>query len=428
MNNYLQLRLNQANEKSNLYATEGAAFGPLLGTSYSFPKKPEFWTLAQLEAFRNAQLDRAKGERREQLAKMWLNVLRPRQHMLGENYAIRQHPYIKTPEGVKAEFLSLEPEIARPALAAAVSFTQPELALAGHDLFWALDGLLKASTLPNKPCRSSAIASWIPLDVSSLQALEIGESFRWPLDIDVTRHSKTQFVVLPGELVHTHVDLQRDTEIWLTTKPGYEALELFLEALMGFYRESLQARMTIGMTVPGSSCALTLESRPMEGLIVEKSAAFHTLMHLDMEAVGINDLRRTTVAPCEGLRVAMLQDSSHRDALVKRVLGMWNETFRTFPFTFHEHLWVVKRLAQVEPPLSSDDRATLLREAKAAFSVVDEHVRQRDDGRYVVTRHDMVRPIPLVITDDVEFAISLAIAHEEAHPWRLSLATRPSAA
>jgi hypothetical protein len=428
MNNYLQLRLNQACENHRLYATEGAAFGPLLGTSFVFPKKPEFWTLAQLEAFRTAQLERVKGEGREQLAKMWLKVIHSRQHMLGKDFSLRQHPFIKTPEGVKAEFLTLEPEIARPALSAAVSFSNPELALAGHDLYWALDALLQDSTCPNKPCRRSPIASWIPLDVSSLQALEVGESFRWPLDIQVSRHSKTQFVVYPGELVHTHVDLQRDSEIWLTTKAGYASLERFLEALMGFYRESLLARMTIGITMPGSSVAVTLESRPIEGLIVEKNAAFHNLMYLDMEAEGANDLRRTTVAPCEGLRVAMLQDSSHRDALVERVLGMWNETFRTFPFTFHEHLWAVKRLAQVEPALSSDDQATLLREAKAAFSVVDEHVQQRDDGRYVVTRHDMIRPIPLAISDDVEFAISLAIAHEEAHPWRLSLATRPSAA
>lgn len=425
MNDHIEQRLKQIFGKRQLYATEGAAFGPLLGSSFTFPKKPEFWTLAQLDAFRSVQLDRAKGEQREQLAKMWLDVIASRLTLLGEDYPLRQHPFIKTPEAVKAEFLALEPAIARPALSKAVDWSRHELVIAGHDLYWALDALLAVSSCPGKPRPPVPYSKGIPLMVSSVLEMPVAKACCWPLGVHVTHATKTQYAVELGSLAYCHPKANPDGCVWVTTGAGREALDYFLSALLAFCRESLLSRVTIAMTTPGGS--LSLDSRPVEGIIVtgDKPYSMLSLDRVDREG---RALKRVNVATVDALSTLLPEDATHREALVDEVLALWCNTLQAFPFTFEVHSAFVTPLAERPVPLSHAEQEEMLALAKASHPVVEAHVQQRGDGSYLVTRHDLIAPVPIAITNDVEFAIGLAIAHEVANPWRLGLTTRDSAA
>lgn len=425
MNDYIEQRLNQAVAKHELYATEGAAFGPLLGTSFTFPKKPEFWTLAELDALRSAQLDRAEGQAREQLSRMWQRVLASRLTMLGEYYPLRQHPFIPTPEAVKAEFLALEPAIARPALAQAVDWSHHELALAGHDLYWALDALLAVAATPGKSLPSMPCRTDIPLDPSRVMEMPVGSACAWPLGVNVTHATKTHYAVELGGLAPLHPDVQPDAGIWVTTQAGQGALQNFLAALRVFCQESLLARVMIGITTPGG--CLSLDSRPLEGILVNRERPARMLA-LAREEHGVVGLRSVSVAVADARTTSLPEDANDRNALVEEVLAQWGSTLQAFPFSFECHIAFIAPLADPLKPLSMDEKAVMLAHAKATYPVVEEHVRELEEGGYLVTRHDMISPVPLAVTDDVEFAIRLALAHEVSNPWRLGLKTRLSAA
>ena len=139
-------------------------------------------------------------------------------------------------------------------------------------------------------------------------------------------------------------------------------------------------------------------------------------------------LRSVSVAVADARTTSLPEDANDRNALVEEVLAQWGSTLQAFPFSFECHIAFIAPLADPLKPLSMDEKAVMLAHAKATYPVVEEHVRELEEGGYLVTRHDMISPVPLAVTDDVEFAIRLALAHEVSNPWRLGLKTRLSAA
>ena len=420
----LEQRLESILTNQHRYATEGAAFGRFVGAPISFPKYPEQWTLRQLDSLRSQHLSRVRGDSETELHHHWSRIMKARQTVLGASYALRVNNIRSPSEDVKAEFLELEPSIARAALAEAVCFNHPDLALAGHDLYWACDTLVGASSLTGKMPARCIFPPKKPLCVSDIHELDIktDNALAWPLGIKVIRVGNAKYLIYPGELGDACQAFQGLSHFWVSGAAGVKALEAFLEALLSFYRQSLLARVTIGITLH-DAYTLTMESHPIEGVICEQKAHRYQLISMRDDGSGHRSLAYHDVLPLSFHRAALPVEDTHRKELVDHLLALWSDPYRSFPslLYFDVHLRFVAPLAAVAPALSACDKDKLLQLAARSYNVVASHVVKQEDGQYRVTRHDLVSPVTIAVTEDVEFAIGLALAHEVQHPMRLSL-------
>jgi hypothetical protein len=402
--------------------TQGAEFGPLVGSQYRLPARAEWWTWKELDALQSAH--EGAMAREEALGRWWGRVKERRAAMLDDVFTFQR---LNVPANVRREALALDPEQARQVMAEERNFRHPTLALAGDTLFEALCRLVAVSRVELQPGQQR-VASRSVSDVDGILACldgRKGHGVTLAGGVLVGQVSaRHRCLSVEGPLAPLLHQMAGATVVSFTARKGDAALRDFLTAYHGFVREALLASVTIGVSV--SVDGLTLESRPVEGLAYALQ---------NTEQVSIYQLEGDLLCPKRaflprGLRTTLPEDATHREGLVDAVIvRAGSSTGDCFDeillHAVQRHAHELEPLVEPAPaPLTPEEERELMAMAQARHPTLAEHVCVEENGRYRVTRHDLCHPIHILDTDDLVFALRLALAHHVDNPMRLGLTAR----
>lgn len=407
---------------AGLWETTGPAFGPLLGSEVLLPRRPERWSLKALAAFKQSQSKLVRYHT-EEFERLWEGVYKARSHVFGDDYWLRRSEHLPSDlmRELEREWLALEPEVARYAIAQARTGISVEAVLAGDQLYHACQALLK---------RAKGVDS-LPKCVRGISCVELElRNPEWPFKND------GDYVLLPFGIMIVkakqslyirpqYCDWFPGMEAeWLRIPSQHIAVAHFKEAVVDFVRELLKATATIGFTLESEVSDLDMNSKPIIGIVQNVLKPFG-------EKVSVVAVEQDTLcvrhAVVPGCPKAMWKYSGAIERLADHVLDQWhqrpnvagNDWERLAFINLSQHAYLVRPLVADDPWFSGDAKA-LLAYATEVNETVRDHVTVQD-GRYVVTRHELTSKLPLITTDDVTFAILLALAHHTDHKWSLGL-------
>lgn len=408
--------------------TEGASFGPLVGSKYRLPRHPHRWTLAELAALRQAH--RHGEERQPALGDWWDRVMARREGLFEDYFEVSRLGPL--PPAVCREALAETPEIARHTLALVRDFSHPDLALAGHDLQEAWKRL--GAVAEPEPLRARAVRRvgfhGVHATMTALEACAPEHGIELPGELQVFRmRGQRRQLAVGGRLGRTALQAGFGGQVLgFTSRRGDERLAELLEAYERFARLALLAQVTLGLTL--GLDGVTIDSRPVEGVVVKEVSGGSTgaLLTWNDERGALERLRAHTFV---GTRVTLPEDDRRREALVDAILhgaccedgSVDASLLAVVAGALLEHSAAIAPLVDpADPVLSPAEEGELLALATKAYPELAEHVVPLSGGGYRVTRHGITTPIHLLDTEDLVFALRLALGHRERHPLRLGLA------
>lgn len=407
---------------AGLWETTGPAFGPLLGSEVLLPRRPERWSLKALAVFKQSQSQLVRYNR-EEFERLWEGVYKARSHVFGDDYWLRRSDHLPDDlvRELEREWLALEPEVARYAIAKTRTGISPEAVLAGDKLYSACQALTKrgkgVDSLPNSVrgiCRVE-----LELKGSDWPFKNDGDYVMLPFGIMMVSAKKSLYIRSQYHDWFPGIEAE-----WLRIPSQHIAVTHLKEAVVGFVRELLKATATIGFTLDSQVSDLDMNSRPIIGIVQNVLPSFGE--KVSVVAVEQDKLctRHAVVPDCPK---AMWKYSDAIELLADRVIEQWHQRShfagddweRLALINLSQHAYLVRPLVADNPWFAGDDSA-LLAYAAEVNETVRDHVTVQD-GRYVVTRHGLTSKLPLTTTDDATFAILLALAHHTDHKWSLGL-------
>ena len=415
-----QAVFSQLTSYAGLWETVSPSFGPLLGSKVRLPRRPELWSLQELAAFKQAQSRKVRTYR-DEFERLWEGVYKARGHVFGDDYWLRRSKSLPTDliRELEREWLQLEPEVARYAIARTRPGISPEAVLAGDNLFQACKAFaMRAKGVDHLPVRGIEYID-SPLEGDAWPFQRDGQYVMLPFGIMVVKCQKSLYL----RPKHRDWFPGMETE-WLRISASHSVVKHLREAVVMFVRELLKASATISFTLPEVHSPLDLKSEPVIGIVQN---AFSRSPGGKSVATVIDDklyVRYVVQATCP---MAMWKYTEQVEQLVDLIIDQWHQRShhagddweRLCYISLAEHTRLVKPLVAEEPWFSGDADA-LLQYARQVHPTIRNHIDDRG-GSYVVTRHDMTCKQPLTITTDVTLAIGVALAHHTDHTWSLGL-------
>ncbi|MGP9797080.1 hypothetical protein ACT3UJ_06945 [Halomonas sp. 86] len=187
--------LSQLSTYVGLWQTVGPEFGPLLGSEVLLPKRPEHWSLKELAAFKQSQ-SRLGRSHKQEFERLWEAVYKARGHVFGDNYWLRRSKSLPADlvRELEREWLDLEPQVARAAIARTRPGISPEAVLSGASLYEACKALaVRAKGADHLPVRGIEHIEF-PLKGADWPFKNDGEYVMLPFGIMVVKVKKSFYI------------------------------------------------------------------------------------------------------------------------------------------------------------------------------------------------------------------------------------------